>query len=159
MVLTGGIWYYSDNKRPNQGASSFYNLTTNTCKEMTCFSDFPFTDEYPEYMSHKWLHKYIHEYAAHFDLLRHIQFNTKVESVTRADDYDATGRWEVVVRRQGEEHSHTHVVDGVVLCSGTLKIPKMPDIPGLNNFTGLLLHMHDYRRMDIFQDKRVLVIG
>ena len=44
----GGTWYYTEHVRPNQGAGSYEKLITNTSKEMSCFSDFPMPEDYPQ---------------------------------------------------------------------------------------------------------------
>ena len=44
----GGTWYYTRDVRPNQGAGSYEKLITNTSKEMSCFSDFPMPEDFPQ---------------------------------------------------------------------------------------------------------------
>ena len=38
-------------------------------------------------------------------------------------------------------------------------VPLWPSIPGLESFPGILMHSHDYRHPDVFQGKRVIVLG
>lgn len=38
-------------------------------------------------------------------------------------------------------------------------VPLMPSIPGLESFPGLLMHSHNYRHPDVFQEKCVVVLG
>ena len=40
-VSTGGTWYYTDHKRPNQGAAAYKELVSNDGKELMAFTDFP----------------------------------------------------------------------------------------------------------------------
>ena len=94
-IVSGGIWNYTEYLRTNQGAASFRNLITNTSKETMAFSDFPMPEDYPQYMLHSQYMQYLRNYAEHFDLVKHIHFNTRVTNITRTDDYDDTGRWEV----------------------------------------------------------------
>lgn len=62
-------------EKPEEGRASIYRTVfTNSCKEMMCYPDFPFPDDYPNYIHNARLHKYIRDYAQHFDLLRHIRF-------------------------------------------------------------------------------------
>lgn len=35
----------------------------------------------------------------------------------------------------------------------------MPNVKGSNRFKGRILHCHDYRRNDIFKNKKVLIVG
>lgn len=95
IFVSGGIWNYTDELRPNQGAASFRSLITNTSKEMMAFSDFPMPTDFPQYMPHTKFHEYLRDYGQHFDLFKHIRCNTRVTRITKAADYDDTGRWEV----------------------------------------------------------------
>uniref|UniRef100_UPI0013D23171 NAD(P)-binding domain-containing protein n=1 Tax=Enterobacter hormaechei TaxID=158836 RepID=UPI0013D23171 len=67
------------------------------------------------------------------------------------------GRWTVTVRRKGEERvmQPRHVV----LATGVSGIPNIPDIPGLNNFTGKVVHSSGYDDGENWKGKRALVIG
>lgn len=47
----------------------------------------------------------------------------------------------------------------VILATGLFGQPIMPDIPGMDAFTGRLLHAHDFTDPAILQDQRVLVVG
>ena len=43
---TGGLWYYTDHVRPNEGAGAYEDLITNDGKELMAFSDYPIPEEY-----------------------------------------------------------------------------------------------------------------
>lgn len=55
----------------------YRSVITNTSKEMSCFSDFPFPEDFPNYLHHTLLLEYFRMYAQHFDLLRHIRFKVR----------------------------------------------------------------------------------
>lgn len=60
---------------PEEGRASIYrSVFTNSCKEMMCYMDFPFPENFPNYMHNSKLQEYIELYAKHFDLLKYIQF-------------------------------------------------------------------------------------
>ena len=44
-ILTGGLWYYTDHKRPNQGAAAYKELVSNDAKELMAFTDFPMPEK------------------------------------------------------------------------------------------------------------------
>lgn len=67
----------------------------NSSKEMMAYSDFPPDSSYPNYMHNRDVLSYLRSYANNFDLLKRIRFNTQIISVQRANDYEATGKWEV----------------------------------------------------------------
>lgn len=55
----------------------YRSVITNTSKEMSCFSDFPFPEDFPNYLPHSLLLEYFRMYAQHFDLLRYIHFKVR----------------------------------------------------------------------------------
>src|SRR6202000_2380740 len=72
--------------------------------------------------------------------------------------YDqANGRWNVTLRRDGE----TRVMHPrhIVLATGVSGIANIPDIPGLKNFTGQVVHSSRYDDGENWKGKRALVIG
>ena len=93
----GGAWNYSDEVLPNM-ASVHHNTVTNTSKQMMCFSDFPMPKEFPNYLPRHMVQKYLEMYATRFSLEQYIHFNTEVVSLSRSEDFEATGRWVVCYR-------------------------------------------------------------
>lgn len=156
----GGVWYYTDEVRPNQGPSVYDSLVTNSSKDMMAFSDFPMPAEYPPYLPWEIFAKYLQDYASHFQLAKHIRLNTRVMDVSPADDHDKTGRWAVkYVNGDSKAEPETSFFDNVVVCAGFFKSPIIPQIPGLDTFEGKVMHTHSYRSPDVFRNKNVLVIG
>ncbi|WP_412515217.1 NAD(P)-binding domain-containing protein [Actinomadura madurae] len=47
----------------------------------------------------------------------------------------------------------------VVAATGGFSRPYRPDLPGLQEFTGTVLHSSDYRRPGPFAGKRVVIVG
>ena len=72
--------------------------------------------------------------------------------------YDhATGRWTVTVDHDGKEVS-LHPAH-IVLATGTLGAPYMPEVPGRDRFRGTVLHATQYKEPSPFVGKRVVVVG
>jgi putative flavoprotein involved in K+ transport len=67
------------------------------------------------------------------------------------------GRWTVTLRRNGE----TRVMHPrhVVLATGVSGIPNIPEIAGLKNFAGKVVHSSGYDDGENWKGKRALVIG
>ncbi|XP_055964394.1 putative dimethylaniline monooxygenase [N-oxide-forming] 6 [Sorex fumeus] len=154
----GGLWNFSD--QAEEGRASIYqSVFTNSCKEMMCYPDFPYPDDYPNYMHHTKLQAYIKSFAQKKDLLRYIQFETLVSSIKKCPNFRVTGQWEVVTEKDGKQETSTF--DGVMICSGHHVYPNLPtgSFPGLDQFQGQYLHSRDYKGPHAFQGKRVLVIG
>ena len=78
QIMTG----LCSREKVKEGEPSLYNsCVINTCKEMTCYSDFPIPREFPNFMSHKYFKRYLDLYADNFKLRKHISFHHSVQSV------------------------------------------------------------------------------
>ncbi|XP_026201345.1 dimethylaniline monooxygenase [N-oxide-forming] 2-like [Anabas testudineus] len=155
----GGLWQFKESPEPER-SSIYRSLVTNTSKEIMCFSDFPMPADYPNYMHHSKVLQYLRLYAHHFDLLRYINFQTTVKSVTQRPDFSVTGQWDVVTtNRDGKEERH--IFDAVLVCSGHFTHPDLPlsDFPGYETFTGRCFHSWEYKDADACKGKRVVVVG
>jgi putative flavoprotein involved in K+ transport len=66
-------------------------------------------------------------------------------------------RWSVVLRRaDGTWQMHPR---HVVMATGVSGIPNLPDIPGLRNFAGTILHSSQYEDGEAWKGRDVLVVG
>ena len=64
----------------------YKSLVTNVCKEMSCYSDFPFQEDYPNFMNQEKFWNYLQEFAEHFDLLKYIQFRVRNLGLWKANE-------------------------------------------------------------------------
>lgn len=51
------------------------------------------------------------------------------------------------------------LTDAIINATGTWTNPQIPNIPGIENFTGLQIHTHDYVSAEQFRGKRVAIVG
>ena len=155
----GGLWYFTEEERH----SSVYRSTViNTSKEMMCFSDFPIPKEYPPYMHHQLIMKYLHLYAKEFDLYKCIRFRIKVVDLKKAPDFEEGGKWEILFQEldgKNPDAVNKEVYDAVMLCVGHHSEPSWPSFPGMDEFSGLKIHSHSYKDFKPFENKKVLVVG
>ncbi|XP_037363908.1 flavin-containing monooxygenase 5-like [Talpa occidentalis] len=154
----GGLWRYEE--KTEGGRPSIYrSATSNTSKEMTAYSDFPFPDHFPNYLHHSKLMEYIRMYVRHFHLIKHIRFLTRVCSVRKRPDFSCTGQWDVVVETEGKQESY--VFDGIMVCTGLYSEPVLPleSFPGITRFKGEYMHSWEYKSPEKFQGKRIVVVG
>ncbi|KAJ3107724.1 hypothetical protein HDU97_003394 [Phlyctochytrium planicorne] len=66
------------------------------------YSDFPVPKDWPAFLPHRFVAKYLNMYCDHNNLRKHIKFNRKVVSVSPEIDHETsthTGRWEVVTQK------------------------------------------------------------
>ncbi|KAJ3156111.1 Cyclopentanone 1,2-monooxygenase (CPMO) [Geranomyces michiganensis] len=160
----GGLWRYVPNASGGGGGgggggddvhSSVYMSTIiNTSKEMMAYSDFPAPKDWPTFLPHRFVVKYLNMYCDHFDLRQHIKFNRKVVSLTPeiGPEGGQTGRWEVVTQK-------VETFDYVIVATGHHWKPRLPEFKGVEDFKGGLLHSHSYKVPYPFKDQRVLIVG
>ncbi|XP_008059306.1 dimethylaniline monooxygenase [N-oxide-forming] 4-like [Carlito syrichta] len=154
----GGLWKFAESSK--DGMTRVYrSLVTNVCKEMSCYRNFPFQEDYPNYLHQGKFWDYLQEFAKHFDLLKYIRFKTTVCSVTKRPDFSETGQWDVVTETEGMQDRA--VFDAVMVCTGHFLSPHLPleSFPGIHKFKGWILHSQEYKIPEGFRDKRVLVLG
>ncbi|KAH7214445.1 hypothetical protein DER44DRAFT_819318 [Fusarium oxysporum] len=103
------------------------------------------------YASSDEIQGYLKGVAKHFDLERYISFNTKVVSA-RWSERDST--WTVQL-----EDGSLVTSEIMVNAGGILNHPQIPNIEGLSDFTGPLLHTASWDHSIDLRGKRVGVIG
>uniref|UniRef100_A0A8C3DYS0 Flavin-containing monooxygenase n=1 Tax=Corvus moneduloides TaxID=1196302 RepID=A0A8C3DYS0_CORMO len=85
---------------------------------------------------------------------------TTVLSVSKRPDFTTSGQWEVVTETGSVRESH--VFDAVMVCTGHYQEPYLPlaSFPGTESrFKGQHLHSREYKDVEAFRGKRVLVVG
>jgi cation diffusion facilitator CzcD-associated flavoprotein CzcO len=97
---------------------------------------------------------YLESVADDFDLRRHLMLDSHVRTV-RWDS--GTCRWECEVDRAGA--TSTLTVDVVVCAVGLFGSLKLPDIAGLADFKGVLMHTAQWDHSVDLAGKKVAVIG
>ncbi|GAB4004083.1 flavin-containing monooxygenase [Nocardioides ultimimeridianus] len=97
------------------------------------------------------LKRYAEHVADTYDLRRHVRFRTTVESAAWDDDAQ---RW-LVTLRGGEQVAGRFLLTA----TGFLSQPKLPDIDGIGDFAGKVIHTADWDDDFDLSGKRVAVIG
>lgn len=144
----GGLWVYEN---PNGRSPTYFSLHINSEAGVTSYRDFPFPEGTPLYPSHQVIARYLQDYAAHFDLVRHIRFDAKVTNLQPIGPAARNG-WRVRLA-DGDEQSF----DAAVVATGHQAEPAHPAFAA--DFSGEYLHAHDYRVPEPFRGKDVLVVG
>ncbi|WP_235981514.1 flavin-containing monooxygenase [Novosphingobium aerophilum] len=141
----GGTWY--ENRYPGVGvdtSSHFYS-----------FSWEIWPDWHHYHPQGGDMQQYLLEVADKYDLRRNMRFNTKVESLV----YDeGTGTWTVTVLTADGQREEI-VANAVINGHGPVNRFKFPDIPGLEGFTGPVVHTAAWPTDLDITGKRVAVIG
>jgi 4-hydroxyacetophenone monooxygenase len=100
------------------------------------------------------LYAYFDQIVDKYELRQHMRLNTMVHKAT----YDETeNRWLVEVESEGVRE--TLAADSLISAVGQLNSPKMPDLDGLDSFTGVSFHSARWEHQHDLAGKRVIVIG
>ncbi|KAJ4829737.1 hypothetical protein Tsubulata_020749 [Turnera subulata] len=174
----GGVW-----------TKTIETTKLQTPKPAYQFSDFPWPDSVTEeYPSQRLVQDYVCSYATHFDLLRHIKFNTKVIGIKyegppagdeemqawslwggNGEPFSSRGKWILETQNSAILSTEVYQVDFVILCVGRFSdVPNLPEFhpdKGPEAFNGEVIHSVDYSNMDnetarnFVKGKRVAVVG
>jgi putative flavoprotein involved in K+ transport len=113
----------------------------------------PFPESWPTYLPKDMVADWFEAYAWAME----INFWTSTELVRAAYD-DATGRWGAVVRRDDGTERTLHPRH-LVFANGLVGAPNIPELPGLKDFAGEVLHTTRYTSGVEWRGKKALVIG
>ena len=142
----GGTWYW--NRYPGASSDSeswvySFTFSKELEQEWTWSCRFP---EQPEIL------RYLEHVADRFDLRSHFDFDTRV---TGARYDEASGLWQVQTS-QGETVKAKYLITAV----GCLSAAQVPNIPGLDRFTGKWYHTGQWPHEGVdFGGKTVGVVG
>ena len=96
--------------------------------------------------------RYIEHVASRFDLKRDITFNARVMSAYFEED---TNQWCLKT-----DAGLTFCAQHCVMATGALSVPRLPDLPGIQNFKGPVYHTGSWPREGVdLSGQRVGVIG
>ncbi|CAI0407746.1 unnamed protein product [Linum tenue] len=173
----GGLW-----------ANTLPTTKLQTPKSLYQFADFPWPESVATHFpTHDQVLDYLQSYADHFELTKHIKFNTKVIGIeyrgVAEEEVEAWalcggngdvfgsrgGKWEVEVSSDGSDKTEIFVADFVILCvgkySGVPNIPEFPNGKGPEAFQGKVIHSTQYSGLEageskeLVEGKRVAIVG
>ncbi|KAF7551879.1 hypothetical protein G7Z17_g4726 [Cylindrodendrum hubeiense] len=150
----GGTWY--QNRYPMAG-----------CDAPTCTYqlNFALASDWEDYFSGaEYLHKYLTNVVDRLDLRKYMTFNSKVVEARFDED---RGVWELKIEQTLPDGSHRIINDDCDLLLGAVGILdrwEYPNIPGLQKFTGRVIHTADKKQwgeytQDKWANETVVVIG
>ncbi|MEY9345222.1 cation diffusion facilitator CzcD-associated flavoprotein CzcO [Bradyrhizobium elkanii] len=131
----------------------YHALTLHNQVQVNHLPYMPFPPNWPTYIPKDKLANWFESYVDAMEL----NFWTGTEFVGGSYD-DAEGHWSVELRR-ADGTTRTMQPRHVVMATGVSGIPNLPDIPGLKNFSGKVMHSSRYEDGESWTGKRALVIG
>ena len=141
----GGTWF--ENRYPG--------ARVDVSNHLYCYSFEP-AHHWTQYFAQQpELRKYFEDVVSNHHLQENIRLNTEV---TRAVYDEDTNLWTVdTIDASG--NTETHVVNSVISAVGQLNRPKLPDVPGVEEFQGQWCHSADWDTDMDYRGKRVIVVG
>ena len=142
----GGTWYwnrYPGARFDSESYSYGYSFSEELLSEWDWSEHFASQPEILRYLQH----------VAHkFDLNRHIQFSSDVQSATYDD---TTCSWKIQLQN-ADTYTSRFLITGI----GLLSEPTLPKIEGIESFTGDSFHTSRWPHTPVnFSGKRVAIIG
>ncbi|WP_431016459.1 flavin-containing monooxygenase [Bradyrhizobium pachyrhizi] len=131
----------------------YHALTLHNQVQVNHLPYMPFPPNWPTYIPKDKLANWFEAYVDAMEL----NFWTGTEFVGGSYD-DASRRWSVELRR-ADGTTRKMKPRHVVMATGVSGIPNLPDIPGLENFSGTVMHSSRYEDGENWTGKRALVIG
>jgi thioredoxin reductase len=128
-------------------AHLYDNLVLHTAKRLSALPGLGFPASTPRFPTRRDFLAYLHRYADTFRIP--VETHAEVASLHRVD-----GTWLARTTTGAEIQARA-----VVVATGIVSNPHVPEIPGRNRFGGRILHSVEYRRPEGFNGQRVLVVG
>ncbi|MGE4239397.1 flavin-containing monooxygenase [Ramlibacter sp.] len=142
----GGTWW--ENRYPGCAVDTpnhFYQFT------------FEPNDDWPHYYSRRAdIQRYFAHCADKYGLRSHIRFGREVVAATLDE---ATGEWEIGHRASPDGPIETTRANALVTAVGQLNRPMIPDLPGLEDFRGTVVHTAEWPEGYDVAGKKVALIG
>lgn len=161
----GGMWNYTwrtglDKHGEPVHGSMYRYLWSNGPKECLEFADYSFEEHFgepiPSYPPREVLKDYIMGRIDQESIRKYIRFECPVRWVTFDDE---TQKFTVTVMNHKSGEQETNEFDYVVVATGHFSTPNMPYVEGLDEFSGRVLHAHDFRDALEFKDQDILLVG
>lgn len=122
--------------------------------EMNGFPFLPFPPHYPEYLSKDLMAEWLDIFARYMDL------NVWTSTEFGGARFDSTnGRWAVTLKTADGETRELRPRHVVLATGGIGGKPAIPDLPGLKDFAGPVMHSSQYLDSKNFKVKKAIVVG
>ena len=131
----------------------YHSLTLHNEVHVNHMPYLPFPESWPTYAPKDKLANWFEFYADAMEL------NVWTDTEFAGGTYDdAEARWTITLRR-GDGSERIMRPRHVVMAVGVSGIKHMPNLPGLDQFAGTVLHSTDYTDGSAWEGKRALIVG
>jgi len=131
----------------------YHSLALHNGTEVNHLPYMPFPTSWPTYLPKDMLADWFEAYAWAMEL--NFWTGTELKNAT----YDAfTGRWNAVVRH-ADGTERTVCPRHLIFANGLLGFPRVPDLPGLEDFAGDVMHSSEFTDGATWRGRKALVLG
>nr|ACO10820.1 Thiol-specific monooxygenase [Caligus rogercresseyi] len=163
--ISGGLWNLtwltgaSPNGEPVHG-SMYKNLWSNGPKEGLEFPDYTFKEHFgraiPSFPPREVLLDYLRGRWKKYSAERFVEYEKIIKNVS----YDSqTKKFTVCIYDIQTDELFSKEFDYVVNATGHFSSLHLPTFAGIESFPGRILHSHDFRSIEEFKNKTVLIVG
>ena len=132
----------------------YHSLALHNPTDINHLPYLPFPPNWPVYLSKDMVADWFETYA----LAMELNFWTSTELVSGA--YDASAkRWNAVVRNTSDGTERTVHPKHLIFANGLVGFPHIPELPGLKDFKGDVMHTTAYTQGAHWRGKKALVLG
>ncbi|XP_077224221.1 putative indole-3-pyruvate monooxygenase YUCCA10 [Tasmannia lanceolata] len=133
---------------------AYHRQNLNLAKQFCHLPHMPHPPNTPTFIPRNNFIKYLDNYVSHFRLSP--KYCRSVESAT----FDETaGTWRVLARNTNSGEVENYIARFLIIATGENSKGFVPDVPGLDAFSGEVLHSSEYKSGKKYNDKSVLVVG
>ncbi|OSC96812.1 FAD/NAD(P)-binding domain-containing protein [Trametes coccinea BRFM310] len=130
------------------------SLTLQTLRRYNTLLYQPYPPTWPEYIPKDLMADWLEHYTVKQGLVVWTESELQPHPV-----YDTiSGTWDITILRNGQQTVKMRP-SHIVITTGTVEEPYMPDCPGRELYQGQVLHSHTFTGGSNFSGKRVVVIG
>ncbi len=131
----------------------YHSLALHNSTEVNHLPYMPFPPSWPRYLPKDMLADWFEAYAWAME----INFWTSTELASGTYD-ESTGTWNAVVRNADGTERTVHPRH-LVFASGLVGFPHIPDLPGLKDFEGDVMHTTEFTNGANWRGRKALVLG
>ncbi|XP_055814314.1 probable indole-3-pyruvate monooxygenase YUCCA10 [Solanum dulcamara] len=133
---------------------TYDRLHLHLSKDLCSLPFMPHATSAPKYMPKNEFIQYIDEYVEKFNIKP--KFQTCVESAFFNNE---DKKWNVKSRNVASGEMELYACDFLILATGENNEGHIPNVLGLENFKGEIIHSSEYKSGEKYEEKKVLVVG
>ncbi|KFY16435.1 hypothetical protein V492_01344 [Pseudogymnoascus sp. VKM F-4246] len=109
----------------------------------------------PDFPTGAQVQRYLEDYADHFQFRPTFRLGTTVTGIDRSEKSET---WTVSIIRP-DSNATEEEFDKVIITNGTFHSPVMPEVSGIDDFGGEVIHSQSFKDPNDFKGKNVVVVG